>query len=234
MVFDLGRVYPLEQVNLINTNASESCEYDITASVNVDFSSPVLDTARTFFYPQVYVPDDVEFEDDNWYTLTYTAEELSREQRNLYVNFPKVYARYVRVRVYDSGNVDGFFSIGRVFIPKKVWQFEYNYNYGAQLSLESNVLSDKSLGGVAYFEEHPQTKVFSFELSWLTPQEAYSKAYEIMRSQDTSGEVLILPDKTDSINLFRNAVYGRMRQLNPVNAAVFGYYGTSFQIEGLR
>lgn len=233
MIIDLGRIYPISQIAVIDTNADDSCEYEITTATDSAFTEIGVYTGIQPFFPSVYLPEELEFEDDNWFTCTYSSEELAREQRNLYVEFTPTYARYVKIQIRNDTNVNGFVSIGRVFIPRYVWQFEINYDYGSLLTLESNTVVDKSLGGVNFFEERPQTKVFSFELSWLDKREAHSRAYEIMRSEDVSGEVLILPDKTDSINLFRSAVYGRMRQLNPVNAYQFGFYKTAFQIEGI-
>jgi hypothetical protein len=145
---------------------------------------------------------------------------------------PFEYLRYWRFEITDTNNVDGYVEIGRLWMSR-LWQPDINFDFGMTLGWEDKSTSDESYSGAEYFNVRSKYRVCKFQLSWLTDTEAYEQAFEIQRANGTTGEVLLVSDIDDDINILRRSMIGRMRQLPALDIMNYSQKTMQFEIKEL-
>lgn len=221
---------------LIGTNLSPFATIRRIWSNSANFIDVIYDTGVQYAYPSIYLTSDLEWQDPNWWSGRPSDVDLEGEQkRHIFVHpTQNITARYIRTIINDPQNADGFISIGRIFYGP-IWLFNTsNMQYGASMSFDSGTLVDETLGRVQKFDNRPLRKTVSFAIPFLTEREAMSKAYDVMRKCDISGEVLFIWDFADSLNSFRRDIWGRLRALGQLEAVSYGYWSApAFELEEL-
>jgi hypothetical protein len=221
---------------LIATNLSPYATIRRIWSNSSSFIDVIYDTGVKNAYPPIYLTSDLEWQDPNWWSGRPSTVDLEGEQRKHIFVHPtqNITARYVRTIIDDPLNPDGYISIGRVFYGP-IWLFSTtNMQYGASVAFDSGTLLDETLGRVQKFDVRPLKKTVSFAIPYMTEREAMSKAYDVMRKCDISGELLFIWDFEDSLNSFRRDIWGRLRALGQLEAVSFGYWSApAFEIEEL-
>ena len=130
-------------------------------------------------------------------------------------SFPSIEARYWRISIVDTANVNGFIEFGRVFIG---WRFSptNNIDWNASFAVESTTNVVQALAGPEYFDERPNRRVWQGKWSWLDDYEAYRVMLTIQRSQDISREVYLIEDDTDVSYRDLRSFLGRFKQLSAI------------------
>lgn len=153
---------------------------------------------------------------------TYTGTDFA-------TTFPFVEARYWKISITDTSNVNGYVSIGRVFIG---WRFKpsVGLDWNATLGVESDTQVKRALGGPEYFEERPNRRIWQGKWSWLSDYEAYNTLIAIQRGIDISREVYLMEDDSDSS--FRNQRWflGRFRTLSPIEWPYLSQHAVGVEI----
>lgn len=254
---DLGRSRLISVIAIVRHNLSTAAKWRVRVANNPGFTNPVYDNAVTAppdgsasvqldFLTQTYVAWDpdwqlawptlfptsvLEWEDDNFWTGSITEEERREYPSLLLVLLPKpTAARYILVEVDDETNPDGYVEFGRVFVGN-AWQPANNANWGASIAWETDTGVQRSMSGTPYFDRKEGRRVKRFELGFLSRDEALGRVFEIQRKAGIDGEVLLVWDKDDAINLLRQSYLGRLRQLSPIARAFVGNYSNVFEIE---
>ena len=113
------------------------------------------------------------------------------------------------------------------------WQPGVNYSLGADLVYTDTTPIETSLSGAEYFDVRSRVREFSFTLSGLTDSEAYDYALQMQRLCGVSGEVLQIPDTSDTTRLPIRAFVGRLASLTPLNNPMNGRFQMQFKVREL-
>lgn len=231
---DLGNDRAIRVIALVNHNLSLTARYRITAGDSAGFITPVYESGWLDVWPSLWVPEELEWEAENFWDGKFTDEDRDGYPATL-IHMPDgTLARYWRVEIDDSApaNPDGYVQIGRLFMAEQ-WQPVRNFSHGASLSFESRTRVTESEGGVEYFGAKRAPRLFSFDLRGLSDTEAYTRALELYRRADVHGEVLIIPDPTDELNRMRRAFLCRLKTINPIEQRAYDLHSTSFVVKEL-
>jgi hypothetical protein len=140
-----------------------------------------------------------------------------------------VTARYGRLEIVDTSNVDNYVQIGRLFLGPALAPAD-NYSKGAELGYQSRTNVQQSLGGVDHFDIRPGRRHFSFALDWLTEAEAHNQALELQRICDIHGEVLVIRDPADTTYNQKRHFLGRLGQLSPIKNPYLTLHQAGFEV----
>ena len=209
-------------------NLSINAQYKLTASANSSLSPTVYDSGWLDVWPRIWTTEQLEWEDDRWWDGTISAEERESYVSNLVHAFASTLAQYWRLELSDTGNADGYVQAGRLFLATG-WQPTVNYDYGNSFGWETTVQAEQSLGGQQYFSRQAHQRVFRLGLSWLISDEAHGRVWEIQRALGVDGELFVVPDMDDVVNLTRRAFLARLRALDPIVYPQYLYYQAAFE-----
>ena len=153
--------------------------------------------------------------DPNFWSGRPTEEDLAGFMRTLVRTLLEtIDADEWFIEIDDQENPAGFVEIGRLFIAGGS-QPAHNYSYGAELGQETATRVDRSRTGVKYFDRREPTRVMRLTLQDLPEQEVFERWLEVQRRMGLDGEVFIIPDPTDELNMTRRSFLGTLRTLPP-------------------
>ncbi len=220
---------------LVNHNFSLAATYRLRGANISDFSTTVYDSGATFLnvWPVVYPYTSLEWEDDNWWSGQYTAEQITGYMAALIVILPSgTLARYWRLEINDTTNASGYVQIGRPFIGP-AWQPTVNMSYGAALGWETKTEIQEALGGAEYFQARTPFRVQRFGLDWMTQDEAFANAFEIQRRAGIDQELLWIHDPDDTVHALRRRFLCRMRALSAIEFPYLDVNKSAFELKEL-
>lgn len=196
-------------------------------------AGPLYDSGWVDVWPDGVIPlADLEWEEDNFWLGTLTAEQRAAYNTPFVHTFTRTIQRWWRVEIDDTTNSAGYVQVGRLFLSD-LWSPATNMSYGTELSVEDRSETDTALGGVEYFTEQARYRVTRLSLDWLSAEEAYSRMLEIQRVLGVTGELLVIPDSDDTANTIRRTLIGRLLRISPINHAMIGIYRTTLEIREL-
>lgn len=241
-VMDYGTPQRLRIISLVAHNIGLQGRVRFEASTVSDFSSSVYDSGWVDVWTGLLTAewniDELEWENDNYWTGTYSAEEIRGFTAvSTHILPQPVSARYWRISIDDAANDAGFVQIGRLFMGP-AWQPRINYSWGAGLGYETNTAVEVALGGTEFFDPREPVRIFRFTLEWMRDDEGFGRALELMRRAGVHGEVFVVPDPSDPFQGLRRNFMGRFRQLSPLEQATWANGGSAhtmaFEIKELR
>lgn len=211
--FALPRTVPLSLIVLCRHNLTQNARWRIKTWLAED-PTAITDSGWLEVWPAVYDPLDLEWEDDNFWTLTYSFEDVKGS--TLYV--PHLLTDWGNsnrgsVEIDDQGNPDGFVQIGSCEIAHH-WQFHYNYATGAQFGFQSRSKYRESEGGGRHFKRLPKPRVFNGVLKYLPIDEVVTKAFEHQRIYDIDVPFFWWPEPLNPKNSMRTAYLARNQDLD--------------------
>ncbi len=227
---NLGASRVIQLMGLFGHNCTTAATFRLTAG-NSAGGSDLYDSGWLDVWPAVYLPEDLEWEDDNWWTGV-----LSEEDREgypiqlLHLLGQAVRAQHWTVEINDTTNGDGYVEAGYLWLGA-VWSPERNYRYGAGLAWEHRSQIEQSLGGVIYVDERSPARVWDFQLEALTDVEAFGTVLELQRKAGNSGYVVVIPDSDDAVRRHHRDILGRMRRFDPIKQAFYGHQTFGGEIE---
>lgn len=198
---DLGQVQRIGVIALVSHNLSA------TATVRIQASSSGTMT------PLLYDSNAVTVYSHTDYATSFTVTE----------------ARYWRITISDTANVNGYVEIGRLFLG---WKFAptNNIDWSPTLSVESKTGVTESLGGPEYFEDRPNRRVWQGKWSWLDDNEAYRVFLVMQRKTDVSGEVYLIENDSDTTYRDLRWFLGRFRSLSPIEWPYLNQHSAGVEI----
>lgn len=234
LVIDLGQARTIGVLALVVHNISVLGTVRVTASDTAGFTTTYYDSGAVLVWPTGIIAQALlEWEDDNFWLGTLSATARAGYQSPYIHVLPTAQnLRYWKVEVVDTTNADGYVQIGRLFMAAG-WTPSVNYAYGAGLGYTDPTPVDVSLSGAEFFDVRSKFRTFSFSLQYVLASEAYSYALELQRLAGSSGEVLLVPDKSDTANAPYRSFVGRLVQLGPVTQPQPSAYSVDFQIKEL-
>lgn len=231
----LDKAVPVRILAVPSHNLTPNAEYRLLASaVSGDYSAPLYDTGWLPAWPsaldaqaaweaagdyRLYRPEDADAADFRW-CLTHIPPV-------------PVEARYWRLQLRDPSNAAGEIRIGRLFIGGG-FVAARPVSYGGQIGWESDTGVVQATSGVERFDVKDAYRVSRFSFGLVPEAQAFARHFELMRRAGLDREILFVPDPAaDGADLTRTAFLGRLRQLNALEQAAFGYRSTAYEIKEL-
>lgn len=230
-IIDFGSVKPWRLIGVVNHNLEIDAQYRVTAANDSGFSTDVVYSGElTDVYPEVYAPEALEWEDDNWWSGKYSAEEIEGQVLQFEHIPPSIVrSRYVKLELFDSGNSAGFIQFGYLALMAG-WQGIRTIDVGAAHGLETATEIGEAVGGSEVIDEQPQWRTYRATMSQMDEDEAFGRAWQIMKRVGTGQPIYVVPDPDDIRNSLRNNFLGRFTQLNPVVHRQAGRMSVDFEI----
>jgi hypothetical protein len=213
---NLGAVKNIRIVNLTNHNLSSYAKFRVTASNSASFATLIYDSGWQAVWPVVYPYGTLEWEDDNWWSMQYTSEQMAGYTTALTHILPlNRLAQYWRIELNDTNNAAGYIQAGRLFIGS-AWQPAKNFSYGNSIGWETKTVVDEVISGAEFFDPRTPYRVAKISLDWLSMDEALAQAFELTRRAGIDQEVMYIHDPDDTIHALRRQFLARARVLNPI------------------
>ena len=211
---DKGR--PVAVVSLAAHNLSQDAEVRVVAYANVEGVGMVYDSGFLPAWPASYLPETLEWEDNNFWFGDADLDVDSEYTPLTTVFFGDIYnAEAVDVFIRDLSNVDGYVDIGRCFISG-AWQPETNMSYGLEYGHIIGTTVEEANDGTEYFDRKRAKRTVSLSLDWLTQSEAFSRIYAMQRDQGIDREILFAHELNASDESFYRTFIGRLQQPDPI------------------
>jgi hypothetical protein len=227
---DFGVPRDIRVASLVNHNISIFGKVIISASED-NFATTAYTSGEIEAWPAVYSFGTLEWEDDAWWSGTYTAEDAEGYTTNVTHIIPQLaYYRYWRIQIIDETNADGYIQLGRVFLGS-AWQPTRDAEVGLALGWESATTVQKALSGTKYFQRRNPYRVTRFTLNVINIDEALNMAFEIDKRMGIDGEILWIQDVNDTVHALRRRYLGTMRELSLIEFPYVGLGKKSYSIE---
>jgi len=197
----------------VRHNLSVGAKYRVRIWSDLAQSLLVYDSGWAPVWPVMFSESDVEWESDNWYSLTYAPEELAGTAWATPIWLGQLYsARKITVELDDQTNLDGAIDLG-LFEISEGWQVSLNPDYGAQEGFRHRSQEIEALGGVKYFERRAKPRVWRGQISYLPRDEALARGFEHLRQADTVEPFLWFPHPDETTHYIRTVFLAR--NVNP-------------------
>ena len=221
----------IQAIVLCNHNMSLTSLIRIRLSDDVYFATSDYDSGWVDVFESVYSPENVNWEDDNFWFGKLDQRSLSGYSVNYTHLMTESYSnQYMRIEINDTGNSDGYVEFGRL-ITAPIFQFVKNAIYGATISWKDETIVSESIGGSAFHEQRQKRRNYSFSTDFMDVDEALESVFELQRNRGVSGEIFLIPDSDDVLNSFRTSFLGRFTKLEGITHRFFSKYKTSYNIE---
>lgn len=204
---------------LVGHNISPDATARLSASDTASFTTTVYDSGFVSVWP---VSDSLtlDWEDENFWFGTPTTEQIGMfSGLGLWVP-PSITARYWRVEINDTLNVDGYVEIGRLFVSKDFTP-STNASYGLNFGVIDKSEIEESLSGVEHYNEKRTKRSVDFLLPILSENEAFGRWFRLMLGQGRTGEVLFIYNHEDERYSVDRSFLGRVETINPLSSPFF-------------
>lgn len=233
LFFQLPEKIHIGVVGLMGTNASADCQVRVVLFDSAAFTTLIYDSGLLPVYPTGTMPyGSIPWGAPNWWTGKPTPAEISRFQNNVpHVLSNATFGQYGAVQINDPANANGYFEAGRLLVGS-VFQPQLNPQAGkASLRLTSRSTVTRAKDGTPYKQAERPDLSLPFALEMLTLDEAM-RGIDLQAIVDIYGEVMAMEDPTDMRYAFRRQVFGRLRDLDPIEHSFMARFSTAFQVEG--
>lgn len=233
-VVDLGAAQSIGVVALVVHNLSVSGKVRVQGDTSTAFTTPTYSSGWVDVWPAGMIPPELlNWEDDNFWLGTISANARAGYQSPfIHVLTSATSCRYWQIEIDDTFNSDGYVQIGRLFMSA-TWTPSINYAYGAELGYKDTSPIETSLTGAEYFDVRSKPREFSIALEGLTDTEAYDVVLSMQRVSGISGEILQVPDLSDTMRIPARAYVGRLVEMSPISNPQPGRFTTKLKIREL-
>ncbi len=169
----------------------------------------LYDSGLINVWPVVYTLDDVIWGDDNFW-----SRRLSEDDRKNFTPLVPLFfderliGASVHVELHDPANLEGAIKLGRVLLMD-MWQPEYNISWNAKHGYDSGtqVTQAGDPSRTRYARRVTPKRTVTFDLKYLTEEEAFLRLHRLQRTEDIVGEILYAYSVTPSaVNTARTMV----------------------------
>lgn len=219
---------------LIAHNLETTDTFRLRGATDAAITSVLYDSGVTDVWPVIYPYGSLPIEDPRFFTGRPDAEEREGYNAALVVTLPSIiYCKYWYWEIFTSAS---YLRAGRAFMSNG-WQSERDADLGASVGYKPRSEVELALGGTAYFNTLPPLRTAKISLSAMSKDEAYTRAWELMRRAESSGEVLFSLDPDDDSNMLRTTFLAHLLPgTSPIvqpHPKTVGLYQASFELEEL-
>lgn len=194
---------------LVRHNLSVTAQFRIRAYSDAAATVLSWDSGWTDVWQEIYPSFALDFEVDNWWSGTPTAEDLagSAWTRPVWIGSLKV-AWVIDVEIDDTVNTAGHVDIG-MFEVAQGWQATVNPDYGASFGHRFRTQQVEALGGVNYFERRLKPRVWRGQVSAMPRDELLANGFEHLRQADVDKPFLWFPHPDEPVHWLRTVFLAR-------------------------
>ena len=199
---------PVRAIGLVRHNLSLAALMRVRIWSDAGASVLVYDSEWIEVWPPVYLPGDLEWEDDNWWRGRYTPDEVANVSatRPLWLEGLRM-ARVIKIEFDDATNADGYVQLGMCEIAQG-WQLGMNPAPGFEEGFRFRTEQAEGLGGVRYFNRREKPRVARGEVD-LARDEAMGRGFELQRQFDIDTPFLWFPFPDENLHWLRTAFLAR-------------------------
>lgn len=166
--------------------------------------------------------------DSDWFGHGVTSTEMDPERGINIVHFlPSAQSyRYWQLEIDDTGNTDGYFEIGRLFLPRLLAP---SINYGLSrngLSWEDRTRREEAIGGSSKRGRRRNRRVCNFGIDYLPDSEAFGPLYQFERTVGFDRLAFVVPDPAAvGAELQARSFWATAREMDAISQVAFGLSG---------
>lgn len=184
---------------------SLNAKYRLTmAGPDGNLATPVYATGWAAVYPPIFDAEDLEFEDDNWFTGQLATEDLDLYPRHLWISLDTaLITGAIRLEFDDATNAAGYFDLGGLWLAR-TWSPDFNFERGRELALDARDQKDEAPSGREFSEERIPRRRLTVSWSRLQDDEARRFFDAAARARSTR-TIIFAPDISDPKSALREA-----------------------------
>lgn len=181
-----------------------------------DYASPVYDTGWEDVFRVIYPQGSLYVGHPS-----FMDGKLSQEQAAGYrIPYIKVLdslalCRYHRVEIDDTTNAAGYLDLARLIITPGYTAL-YNPSPGLNIGFDTDTTSERSLGGVDFFDRRSGRRMLEGTIERLPEDEAFTWPFEMMRLLDKEGQLFVLVNPDDTTHLHRRSFLATLKDMTPL------------------
>lgn len=205
---DLGSSQAVRLFSLYKHNLTDSATVKITGSNNSDMSAPVYSgsfvavPAALTGYQKVY-------------TLILSADTT---------------ARYWRIEISDTSNPAGYVQLARCLVMS-VFTPTVNLMYGGSIAPTTDTATERSLGGVDYYDRREPRRTCKFGFDTLTTSEAMTQM-DMQMDLGIDEELFFVYASDDTgQTLMRRSWLATLRQMSAIEYPAYDRHSVAYEIQ---
>lgn len=230
---DFGQSQVIGAVALIRHNFSQGSRWRIRVGDDPAFATVSHDSGWVAIWPQIEEFGALPWGVFQWGGLV-PQEVAAQITLSAYYLLPvPVVAQQLRIDIDDAANSAGYLQAGRL-VAGPAYRPSRDMLYGWSIGFEDPSVVSKSRGGQTWIDVQERFRVLRFSLANLSETEAFGNIFDyLFRRKGIAGDVLVIP-RADRPDQFHNqAIYGRLRTLEPLTNPYFESFETNFEVEEL-
>jgi hypothetical protein len=141
-----------------------------------------------------------------------------------------IYARFWLVEMADALNTNGYIDLAKLVVSP-AFQPTINIAYNWQIEWVDPSPRSRARGGQVYSDPRRAYRKLTLTFENQQTVEAFSRLYELDRTQGTVNPILAIVTPNDANNLHRVTIYGSMPSLSPLVSSYFDRYSKQVIIE---
>jgi len=141
--------------------------------------------------------------------------------------------RYWRLDISDSGNPDGYFQAGRLYLSKAFIP-AVNASYGFKEGYVDRSRKRRTVAGSIIPTIRTPLRRAEWQLDFATEADMYGTARDIDFNRGTSQDLLFIPDMDDSTYFQKRYIYGTMDSIEPIVLPAFDIYRKAYKITEIK
>lgn len=192
-------------IALVFHNFSLAARYRVTLSgSDGNLATPVWESGWVDVYGVIYANDELEWDDDNFWTGKLAKQDLGLYPPHLWIPLAsKLATRRIRIEIDDATNEAGFLDIGGLIIGR-TYTSTMNFERGRELSMTIRDLVDEAPSGRRFYDERRPRRVLTMTFARLLDREM-QRLFDAGARAGSSRPVVILPESDDPKSLLREA-----------------------------
>jgi len=191
----------------------------------------LLDTGWFDCWPSVFLPADLEWEEDNWWDGKATLADISgyAPTRPIWLG-QAVYARAFLLEIDDTTNALGYVEAGLCEVAQG-WQVSVNPGPDFAEGFRFRTESVEALGGSKAFDRRDKPRVARGTIEHLPRDEALGRGFEMLRQADLDEPFLWFPQPDETQHWVRTAYVARLVDPGLIGHASFSRSRFPFAVE---
>jgi len=194
----------------------------------------VDDSGELEVYPPVLTDDAVGWGDLNYWSRTYTQEQLDGRSftRPYDLGANKIIER-VEIGFADTNNLDGYLTVAYVAVAAR-FQLTINFEFGAQHGWQDRARVTRARGGARFVDEPPALRRFDGEVGLMPHREAWDLWWELQSQLGRRGIFVWHPYPDEPALWLRTTFVAAQRELTAIERALPQHDAATLALEEHR
>lgn len=183
-------------------------------------------------WPTVYTPDQLEWEDDEFWFGTLSDKVRANYPGSLPWVLPAtVPGQYLTIEIDDQENPDTVIDLYRLMVATQ-FQPVIDCGFGYSIGWKHRTDVAEAWGGVEYFQRRSKTRRVRCAFDWLTEDEAMGKVFDMQADAGVDGDVLYIYNPLDTLHMLRRSFLCRFDdETPPVTFRTFDAWRAEFPLK---